>query len=79
MADFKFIEWTKGWIHHNQHLIGLDGFTNVNNFCIYNNAIEKVRGYKKIILHSADAPIDSFTGEAGLVIDDIDDIIDSFS
>lgn len=48
--DVKFNKFNKGWYFKQQHLVGLDGFTDVNNFVIYKNGIEKVHGWKKLHL-----------------------------
>lgn len=85
MPDVKFNKFRKGWFFRQPHLIGLDGFNDVNNFVIYKNAIEKVRGWDKLILipeKFSDA-IDSFSqtiDDFDFIIDDLDDsAMDPFS
>lgn len=56
MPDVKFNRFTKGWYFRQQHLVGLDGFTDVNNFVIYKNGIEKVHGWRKLHLQPT-APV----------------------
>jgi len=76
MPNFKFNKFTKGWHFRQQHLLGLDGFSDINNFCIYKNAIEKVRGWKRLELIPTDSPIDDFNFN---VIDDYTQIIDTMT
>lgn len=79
MPNFKFNIFNKGWHFRQQHLVGLDGFSDVNNFVIYKNAIEKVRGWKRLELNPADSPADNFSGLGGSVIDDFLQIIDTMT
>ena len=77
MSKFKFIDFKRGWFHRHEGLVGLDGFSRVNNFVVYENAIEKVRGWKRLELEPlkySDA-IDSFPH----IIDDFNYIIDSLN
>lgn len=76
MPNFKFNKFTQGWHFRQQHLLGLDGFSDVNNFVIYKNGIEKVRGWKRLELNPSDSPADSFDT---LVIDDYTQIIDTMT
>ena len=78
MPDIKSNKFNKGWYFRQQHLVGLDGFTDVNNFVIYENAIEKVRGWKKLILRPfkfSDAPdtINIIIDNVSLLIDELND------
>lgn len=52
---FKFNKFTKGFYYRQQHLVGLDGFLDVNNFVIYKNAIESTKGYKFLPLNLVEA------------------------
>lgn len=74
--NFKFASFHKGWYFHKPHLVGLDGMNDVNNFVIYKDGIEKVRGWKLLNLNPTDSNINAFTGN---VIDDFTQIINTFS
>lgn len=69
-TDIKYHKFTKGWYHNQRHLIGLDGFDKVNNFVIYENGIEAVKGWELLVLHPAS--INSFF--PGLVINDFNTV-----
>lgn len=81
MPNFKFQDFKKGWYFRKPHLVGLDGFDDVNNFVIYKSAIEKVRGWKKLALVPMDSPIDGFGGTSGgfMVINDYTQIINTMT
>lgn len=79
MAKFQFKNFNKGWYFRQPHLLGLDGWSDVNNFVIYKNAIEKVRGWRRLELVATDSPIDGFDTTTLRVIDDYDQIIDTFT
>lgn len=57
MADVPYRSFIKGWFYQFDHLVGLDGFSYINNFIIKNSAIEPVRGWKKLILTPVENPI----------------------
>ena len=61
MAKFQFKNFNKGWYFKQQHLVGLDGWSDVNNFVIYKNAIEKVKGWLRLELTPTESPPDDFT------------------
>ena len=75
MAKFKSTDFQKGWYFHNPSLLGVDGFNDVNNFVLYKHGIEKVKGWKLLVLIPAGSPADTF----GRVIDDFDNLIDTFT
>jgi hypothetical protein len=73
MAKFKFSNFQKGWFFKNPHLVGLDGFNDVNNFILYQHGIEKVKGWKRLNLTPIGSVVDDFSLQ---VIDDVTTIID---
>lgn len=70
-SDIKFNKFNKGWFFRQEHLIGLDGFTEVNNFVVYQGGIESVKGWQLLVLNPHPA-INSFA--EGAVINDFDTV-----
>lgn len=72
--NYKFNQFKKGWAFNKPHLMSQDGFNSVNNFVIYGDAIEKVHGWKLLLLTPTNGSINNFTTN---VIDDYTNIINT--
>lgn len=57
MPNYKFFKFNKGWVHKQPQLTELDGFSDVNNWVVFKNAIEKVRGWEKLPLLPINASV----------------------